>query len=99
MKYETEKYIIDDHRILGKYEYGYVKTYKGQAWFAFEDGWESICGVSKSRECWVLVKRPYKEKKTVEELKQELKIAKKKVEEIASQINRAEASRFDFMDL
>ncbi len=98
---EWNDYTVAGLRIIGDYEFGYVKTSHDQVFLAISDGWEPICGVGGGRvgARYVLVKRLNKKEKTIKELKQELKEAKKLVKDLTFQIKNIECSRFDLMDL
>ncbi len=96
-KYQNE-YNILHKRVIDNYEYGYVVSEGGKAFYAIADGWESLCGFSlKANEYWVMVKRLIIQK-TKEELKEELKEAKNRVKYLEKEINN-KFTRFEIMDI
>ena len=96
-KYKN-KYEILHKRVIDNYEYGYILTKDGQAFYANADKWEILSGFHlKPTEYWVMVKRLIIYK-TKEELKLELKEAKNRVKYLEKEINN-KFNRFEIMDI
>ncbi len=98
-KYQ-DKYKILHKKIIDDYEYGYIVTKDGTAFYAMADKWEILCGFKLNADIyWVMVKRLIiQEPKTKEELKQELKETEDRVKYLKKKINN-KFNRFEIMDL